>query len=67
MVLWQVYFPLFYPATPLIILDPYIYTRYPKSQLNKGIRSIDLRITDIYIIVMVVRSMAITCSLYVVR
>jgi hypothetical protein len=41
--------PLYF-TTLLITLDPYTHTRCPRSRLNKGTRSMDLRITDIYII-----------------
>ncbi len=39
-----------YPATPLITLDPHIHTRCQTSQLHKDIRSMELRITDIFTI-----------------
>ena len=42
--------PLSYPTTPLITLDPYTHIRCQRNRLNKGIRSMELRITDIYII-----------------
>lgn len=42
------YVSFFLLLLPLITLGPYIHIRCQRSQLNKGIRSTELRITDIY-------------------
>ena len=50
MLFWPVYYSFSYPTIILIIIDPYIPIRCRRNQLNKDIRSMELRITDIYII-----------------